>query len=224
MDVGDHTTTGDGRLDEGVELLVTTDGELKVAGGDALHLLRSEREGVGGVSKPEELSSTRLDREKNSNAQLSTLLKRVLHSKRKLRRSRARGARERASARGTGAVTHLEILGGVAGKLENLGGEVLCIGRGFRESDVGRTRRGKKQRRWKTCCRIFSGPETWGRRVARRRTKDGGGVDGGGGTDAATGGGTVCDIGEGGAQASGSVVRVCENRPWGDVGTPRNAG
>ena len=49
-------------------------------------------------------------------------------------------------------------------------------------------------------------------------------VDGGGGTDAATGGGTVCDIGEGGAQASDSVVRVCENRPWGDVGTPRNAG
>ena len=48
MDVGDHTTTGDGRLDEGVELLVTTDGELKVAGGDALHLLRSEREGARG--------------------------------------------------------------------------------------------------------------------------------------------------------------------------------
>ena len=40
VDVGDHTTTGDGRLDEGVELLVTTDGELKVAGGDALDLSR----------------------------------------------------------------------------------------------------------------------------------------------------------------------------------------
>ena len=40
MDVGDHTTAGDGRLDEGVELLVTTDGELKVAGGDALDLSR----------------------------------------------------------------------------------------------------------------------------------------------------------------------------------------
>ena len=38
VDVGDHTTAGDGRLDEGVELLVTTDGELKVAGGDALDL------------------------------------------------------------------------------------------------------------------------------------------------------------------------------------------
>ena len=44
MDVGDHTTAGDGRLDEGVELLVTTDGELKVAGGDALDLLRLGRD------------------------------------------------------------------------------------------------------------------------------------------------------------------------------------
>ena len=38
VDVGDDTTTGDGGLDEGVELLVTTDSELKVTGGDALHL------------------------------------------------------------------------------------------------------------------------------------------------------------------------------------------
>ena len=38
MDVGDHTTTGDGRLDQGVELLVTADGELEVAGRDALDL------------------------------------------------------------------------------------------------------------------------------------------------------------------------------------------
>ena len=38
VDVGDHTTTSDGRLDEGVELLVTADGELEVAGGDALDL------------------------------------------------------------------------------------------------------------------------------------------------------------------------------------------
>jgi hypothetical protein len=38
MDVGDHTTTGDGGLDEGVELLVTTDSELQVAGSDALNL------------------------------------------------------------------------------------------------------------------------------------------------------------------------------------------
>ena len=38
VDVGDHTTTGDGGLDQGVELLVTADGELEVAGGDALDL------------------------------------------------------------------------------------------------------------------------------------------------------------------------------------------
>lgn len=36
MDVRDHTTTGDGGLDEGVELLVTTDSELQVAGSDTL--------------------------------------------------------------------------------------------------------------------------------------------------------------------------------------------
>lgn len=41
VDVRDHTTAGDGSLDEGVELLVTTDGELQVAGSDALHLLLS---------------------------------------------------------------------------------------------------------------------------------------------------------------------------------------
>ena len=49
VDVGDHTTAGDGRLDEGVELLVTTDGELKVAGGDALDLWFPVRAG-GDVS------------------------------------------------------------------------------------------------------------------------------------------------------------------------------
>ena len=38
VDVRDDTATGNGGLDEGVELLVTTDGELKVAGGDALDL------------------------------------------------------------------------------------------------------------------------------------------------------------------------------------------
>merc|ERR1719482_2355271 len=53
VDVGDHTTAGDGRLDEGVELLVTTDGELKVAGGDALDLeilggVAGELENLGG--------------------------------------------------------------------------------------------------------------------------------------------------------------------------------
>jgi hypothetical protein len=60
VDVGDHTTTGDGRLDQGVELLVTADGELEVAGRDALDLWvsgsrgrrrRSERVVVGFSSR-----------------------------------------------------------------------------------------------------------------------------------------------------------------------------
>ncbi len=38
MDVGNDTTTGDGGLDQGVELLITTDRELEVAGRDALDL------------------------------------------------------------------------------------------------------------------------------------------------------------------------------------------
>ena len=38
MDVGDDAATGDGRLDQGVELLVSTDGELQMPRGDPLHL------------------------------------------------------------------------------------------------------------------------------------------------------------------------------------------
>ena len=38
MDVRDHTATRDGGLDQRIELLITADGELKVARGDALHL------------------------------------------------------------------------------------------------------------------------------------------------------------------------------------------
>ena len=34
----DNSAAGDGRLDERVQLLVTSDGELQVAGGDTLHL------------------------------------------------------------------------------------------------------------------------------------------------------------------------------------------
>eukprot|EP00656_Telonema_subtile_P049380 TRINITY_DN6126_c0_g1_i4.p1 TRINITY_DN6126_c0_g1~~TRINITY_DN6126_c0_g1_i4.p1 ORF type:complete len:189 (+),score=7.94 TRINITY_DN6126_c0_g1_i4:325-891(+) len=45
VDVGDHTTTGNGGLDEGIELLVSTNGELKMAWCDALHL-----EVLGGIS------------------------------------------------------------------------------------------------------------------------------------------------------------------------------
>ena len=38
MDVRDDSASGDGRLDERVQLLVTTDGELQVARRDTLHL------------------------------------------------------------------------------------------------------------------------------------------------------------------------------------------
>lgn len=38
MDVGDDTSAGDGGLDEGVQLLVTADGELQVARRDTFHL------------------------------------------------------------------------------------------------------------------------------------------------------------------------------------------
>ena len=53
VDVGDDTTTGDGGLDEGVELLVTTDGELEMAGRDTLDLevlagVAGELEDLGG--------------------------------------------------------------------------------------------------------------------------------------------------------------------------------
>jgi len=38
VDVWDHTSSGDGRLDEGVKLLVTSDRELQMSWGDSLHL------------------------------------------------------------------------------------------------------------------------------------------------------------------------------------------
>ncbi len=38
MDVGDHTTASDGGLDQGVELLVASDGELEVSRCDSFHL------------------------------------------------------------------------------------------------------------------------------------------------------------------------------------------
>ena len=38
VDMGDNTTTGDGGLDKGVKLLITTDGEKQMTGGDTLHL------------------------------------------------------------------------------------------------------------------------------------------------------------------------------------------
>lgn len=51
VDVGDHTTTGNGGVDKGVELLVSADSELEMARGDTLDL-----EILGGVtSKLEDL-------------------------------------------------------------------------------------------------------------------------------------------------------------------------
>lgn len=38
VDVGDNTTSGNGCLDEGVELLVSSDGQKKMSGRDTLHL------------------------------------------------------------------------------------------------------------------------------------------------------------------------------------------
>ena len=38
MDVRNHTTSGDRRLDHCIELLVTSDGQLQVSGCDAFHL------------------------------------------------------------------------------------------------------------------------------------------------------------------------------------------
>ena len=38
MDVRDDSSTGDGCLDQGVQLLVSPDGELEMSGGDPLHL------------------------------------------------------------------------------------------------------------------------------------------------------------------------------------------
>jgi len=38
VDVGDHTSSSNGGLDQGIELLVSANSELQMAGGDALHL------------------------------------------------------------------------------------------------------------------------------------------------------------------------------------------
>ena len=51
--MGDNTTTGNGSLDQGVELLVTSDGEQQVSGCDSLHLqvlggVTSELKDLGG--------------------------------------------------------------------------------------------------------------------------------------------------------------------------------
>lgn len=57
VDVRDHTTASDGGLDEGVELLVTSDCQLKVAGCNSFHL-----KVLGGVSSEfEDLSGQVLE-------------------------------------------------------------------------------------------------------------------------------------------------------------------
>ena len=38
VDVGDHTTAGDGGLDQGIQFLVTSDGQLQVSWCNSLHL------------------------------------------------------------------------------------------------------------------------------------------------------------------------------------------
>jgi len=38
VDVGDHTSSGDGGLDQRVKLLVSSDRELQMSGSDSLHL------------------------------------------------------------------------------------------------------------------------------------------------------------------------------------------
>ncbi len=53
MNVRDHTTAGNGSLDEGVELLVTSDGELEVSRCHSFHLkvlasVSSELENLSG--------------------------------------------------------------------------------------------------------------------------------------------------------------------------------
>jgi len=53
VDVGNDTTTGNGCLNERVQLLITANGQLQVAGGDTLHFeifrgIASQLENLGG--------------------------------------------------------------------------------------------------------------------------------------------------------------------------------
>ena len=67
MDVGDDAAAGDGRLDQGVELLVTTDGELQMARRDTLHLqilgrVAGQLENLNREFKPCELNDIDIDK------------------------------------------------------------------------------------------------------------------------------------------------------------------
>ena len=108
---------------------------------------------------------------------------------------------------------HLEILGGVAGELENLGGEVLCRdwdGAGFEVSVEVRFLGGSGEFQISR----FRAGRGEALHVGDVRTKDGSGVDGGGGADAAAGGSAVLLVGtgiEGGTEVS---VRFAKSSCW----------
>jgi hypothetical protein len=53
VDVRDHTSTSNGTLDEGIQLFISTDGQLKMARGDTLHL-----QILAGVPSLQDLSSS----------------------------------------------------------------------------------------------------------------------------------------------------------------------
>ena len=166
MDVGDDTTAGDGRLDEGVELLVTADGELEVAGRDALDLewveggARGKRGGNSNGSREKTVAETFFSRREGG-----------VYANGHIREpapGRARDARTGARTKRGG---HLEILGRVAGELENLGGEVLCAdgGEGSGSGREPRVRRSNDSICGETPGRIV---ETRGRRRAGRCGRD----------------------------------------------------
>jgi len=111
VDVGDDAAARDGGLDQGVQLLVTPDGQLQVAGRDALDLrgrtsvgwwwwLRKSNRLGEGLDAPRLLLFC-------SDLPLSPL----------------------------SPLSYLQVLGRVTGQLQDLGGEVLCVGGGGRWKD-----------------------------------------------------------------------------------------
>ena len=67
MDMRDDSASGDGRLDERVQLLVTTDGELQMARRDTLHLqilgrVAGQLENLNRKFKPCELNDFDIDK------------------------------------------------------------------------------------------------------------------------------------------------------------------
>lgn len=127
--MGDDTTTADGGLDECVELLISADGKLQVAGRDTLHLkiLRSQKgRGCHGDAIPGA---------RHMQVQVLLVEARSVAGK---RRRGAKGTQGAGSCTGRGPRARDNrlpeegsdraggtCLGGVACKLENLGSEVL---------------------------------------------------------------------------------------------------